>query len=543
MLAVVVTALLAGMSCSSTKQATGLGAGCTLNSDCSGALICSFGLCHIACVTSKDCTGGAMCLLPGECELPQESTCSSTLPCVTGLVCASDSCKSPCTPGNPTGDPGGCLGAQTCSMVAGGMDSVCLDNGDVGALDGGSSSSSGGGSGGSSSSDGGSGGSSGGGGNVADGAGGDGSSSDASHDAATLDGDATSDGPSQVDATSSDAGMSDGATQEAAAPVVVVPSLNGRQINAIAVDEANLYWLAQEPLAGGNTAVMSVPKGGGTPTLVYNTNVNAANGMAWGSFAVDDTSVYFDYETCCPDYYPLVRVAKDGGVDGGAATVLLNLMSLSEIQFTIDDTNIYTAVGGGISSVLLDGGAERVVVNTTGPGPLDPVTGQPIGFPGITALATDGQNVYYTAGGGPVWLLSVPVGGGSPVILVSGKSSDGGTNWNEPAGYISVMNGLVFWVADDPYNGDNGYSMYGVSVDGGSPTLVAAANVFAASGALSDGSNLYYVAAGGLWTVPVAGGTPRLVFPTSAANGVGQLAIDDTSAYVIVGSSVVKVAK
>ena len=151
-----VAAVVAVASCSSTKAPTGLGAGCSLNSECNGALICSFGLCHIACATSKDCSGGATCLVPGECELPQESMCSSTLPCVTGLVCASDSCNAPCTAGVPTNSPGGCLPDQTCTSatVAAAPEAVCLDNGDGGAPGDGSTSGDGGGGDGSSGGDG-----------------------------------------------------------------------------------------------------------------------------------------------------------------------------------------------------------------------------------------------------------------------------------------------------------------------------------------------------------------------------------------------------
>jgi hypothetical protein len=119
------TALLAAPSCGNSKPATGLGAGCSIDSDCNGALICAFGLCHVACVTSKDCTSGATCLPPGVCELPQETTCSSSLPCVTGLTCADDTCRAACSPGVATGSPGGCLADQTCSNVAG--VTVCLD--------------------------------------------------------------------------------------------------------------------------------------------------------------------------------------------------------------------------------------------------------------------------------------------------------------------------------------------------------------------------------------------------------------------------------
>jgi hypothetical protein len=139
-LSLLLAVLFAAPSCGSSKPATGLGAGCSINSDCNGALICAFGLCHVACVTSKDCTSGATCLPPGVCELPQETTCSSSLPCVTGLTCADDTCRAPCSPGVPSGSPGGCPAGQTCSNVAG--TTVCLDesgDGGVGTPDGSSS--------------------------------------------------------------------------------------------------------------------------------------------------------------------------------------------------------------------------------------------------------------------------------------------------------------------------------------------------------------------------------------------------------------------
>jgi len=144
-----ITGCLAVQSCSSSKAAVALGAGCSINSDCNGALVCAFGTCHVECAASKDCSSGATCLPPGVCELPQEATCSSTLPCVTGLTCADDTCRAACSPGVATGSPGGCLPGQTCSTVQGAPQSVCLDtSGDGGTPDGANGGDGGGGEGG-----------------------------------------------------------------------------------------------------------------------------------------------------------------------------------------------------------------------------------------------------------------------------------------------------------------------------------------------------------------------------------------------------------
>jgi hypothetical protein len=122
--------VVASASCSSTPPPTELAAGCSINSDCSGKLICAFGSCHNQCTTSKDCTG-ATCLpqIGGDvCELAQEIKCSGTLPCVVGLTCANDICRAPCSPGVGSGEPGACLKGQACVPVKGSSSqSVCVD--------------------------------------------------------------------------------------------------------------------------------------------------------------------------------------------------------------------------------------------------------------------------------------------------------------------------------------------------------------------------------------------------------------------------------
>jgi hypothetical protein len=127
-------ATFVGASCSNSSSLAGLPGSCSINSDCSGSDICAFGRCHQQCTSSKDCQG-ATCLAPqGVCELAQEATCSSTLPCVTGLTCADSVCRAPCTPGVAAGTTGGCLASQSCVTVAGSTQTVCIDAaGDAGA--------------------------------------------------------------------------------------------------------------------------------------------------------------------------------------------------------------------------------------------------------------------------------------------------------------------------------------------------------------------------------------------------------------------------
>jgi hypothetical protein len=115
--------VIAIVSCSGgTPAPVGLAQGCTINSDCEGDLVCVFGLCHVACVTSKDCNGEA-CILPGVCQLPAETKCSATLPCVSGLACVGDTCLATCSSSmssaTAVAEDGICLVDQACVDVAG----------------------------------------------------------------------------------------------------------------------------------------------------------------------------------------------------------------------------------------------------------------------------------------------------------------------------------------------------------------------------------------------------------------------------------------
>ena len=94
----VVSAWLAA-GCSSTKKID-VGGACILNSDCNGSLVCTSGLCHVACRASTDCSAGQSCMKTSDsavCVLPAEVTCSATSSCKNSLLCAPDQhCRTAC---------------------------------------------------------------------------------------------------------------------------------------------------------------------------------------------------------------------------------------------------------------------------------------------------------------------------------------------------------------------------------------------------------------------------------------------------------------
>jgi Regulator of chromosome condensation (RCC1) repeat len=88
--------------------------GCALNSDCATGLICTFGLCHGACVINApngDCPAPELCVKSNAsgdagsadagtinvCQLPVELTCVYNSQCMSPLVCARDEqCRNQC---------------------------------------------------------------------------------------------------------------------------------------------------------------------------------------------------------------------------------------------------------------------------------------------------------------------------------------------------------------------------------------------------------------------------------------------------------------
>src|SRR5262249_48672943 len=86
--------------CGSDPPKAGVAKGCTLNSDCNGGLVCSFGLCHQECEKSTDCPASQRCVKTDKsnvCQLSDESQCHFNTDCSDPLICAIDrQCRNQC---------------------------------------------------------------------------------------------------------------------------------------------------------------------------------------------------------------------------------------------------------------------------------------------------------------------------------------------------------------------------------------------------------------------------------------------------------------
>jgi hypothetical protein len=102
----------------------GVKQGCTLNSDCNGGLVCSFGLCHQECQITTDCPAGQRCIQTDEsnvCQLDDEAGCHFKSDCEEPLVCALDfQCRNQCQ------EDLDCLKGQLCAS------GVCAEPPEVG---------------------------------------------------------------------------------------------------------------------------------------------------------------------------------------------------------------------------------------------------------------------------------------------------------------------------------------------------------------------------------------------------------------------------
>ena len=98
-LGLMVVSVWLAAGCSSAKKID-VGGTCILNSDCTGSLVCTSGLCHTACRVSTDCPAGQSCMKTSAsaiCVLPAEVTCSATSSCKNSLSCAPDQhCRTAC---------------------------------------------------------------------------------------------------------------------------------------------------------------------------------------------------------------------------------------------------------------------------------------------------------------------------------------------------------------------------------------------------------------------------------------------------------------
>jgi hypothetical protein len=328
-----------------------------------------------------------------------------------------------------------------------------------------------------------------------------------------------------------------------AAPQVLASDLSSQE--PIALSDSDVFFWSTSALRG-------VPKSGGTEFSVY-VSGNSGNGGGPASpqaFAVDDTSAYYEGFEQQPmgGSVPALLASPTSPWDGGAGPTPRVVATISQ------------NLGGGLGEVLIESGTLFVFLQGGGGTELLSV---PAGGGTLQQLATipgnpqspyaiDTKNVYFLETNGSCAIESAPLAGGMVSTLTSqacpsGMASDGT---------------YLYWASNAATSNGNqcAVQIERIPVSGGSPGTFATISANEApAGVAVDATSVYLLTNASLWAVPLAGGAPaRIAGNLGGMNGqtgpgnclyngsstsTSSLAVDDTNAYVAVGSTLLAIPK
>lgn len=268
------------------------------------------------------------------------------------------------------------------------------------------------------------------------------------------------------------------------APTVLASGQNGA--TGITVDANNVYWVAPG-------VVMEVPIGGGTA-------VTLASAQQPGDVKVNATTVYWSLELNAGIY----SVPIDGGSVSPNLEQGNNFTNIDATELILTSADIYFGGGNtGVAYIPLGGGVPQ------------PVGGGQPGAP--FELASDANNVYFTAKNGAGEVAYVSLSTGQPTVLVY----DGAVT---PRG-VAVDSTYVYWLDQA------GGTVNRVPIAGGTSTTLATGQA-SPTGLAYDSGNLYwtnYVANGSVMKMPAVGGCMQ---PIATSQGLPyHIVVDATSVY------------
>jgi uncharacterized repeat protein (TIGR03803 family) len=318
------------------------------------------------------------------------------------------------------------------------------------------------------------------------------------------------------------------------------------------ISGSTLYGMT--PGGGSNNAgtIFSAPASGGTPTTLYSfTNVYTAAGSI-GSLVLSGNTLY-----------GMSDDVQDGSifsepVAGGASTTLYEFTGIG----TDASSPIYGSFvlsGSTLYGMTIDGGANGVGTIFT-----EPLGGgTPTTLYSFTGIGTDGANPYaslvlsldgntlygMTSSGGSSsegTIFSEPVTGGTPTILYSftGVGTDGAS----PSGSLILSGSTLYGMTGN--GGANGFgTIFSIPVTGGTPTILYSFTAVGTDGGspigdlILSGGILYGMTYSGgtsnlgtIFSEPIGGGTPTTLHSftgvgTDGANPFGNLIISSGMFY------------
>lgn len=288
------------------------------------------------------------------------------------------------------------------------------------------------------------------------------------------------------------------------------------QPSALAVDATSVYWTTLSGLSSATGElggmVMKVPIGGGKPTTL------ATSPTPW-AIAVDASNVYWAEAGCV--YDDTACAILEAPLSGGAPTTLV-----ASQQFAIADLAVTASHVYWLDSPVGTGGTARVMSLPLGGG--TPV--MLAAFEGAPrSIAVDSASVYWTAQGSVAAVSKVPLTGGSPVVVTSPADN------TSDVGGVAVDATNVYWTATVRTNEQQGIAsndLMMVPKAGGVSTTLASHdqdNDQTSSDLVVDGSNVYWPRQDAIVRVPAGGG--QAVTLAQGQCTASAVVVDATSTY------------
>jgi hypothetical protein len=324
------------------------------------------------------------------------------------------------------------------------------------------------------------------------------------------------------------------ACEDTCAPTCLVSlATSTGPIVGIAVDANSVYWLDSGPCLGDASdcsssegTVMSVPKSGGTPTTL------ASGQSSVNAIAVDDENVYW---TDSGPFFPPGPLVYSGKVmkiakSGGTPVTLASHRDVTE-YLALGSRDLYWLEGDFVAS---GGGAEVTThvmkMPKSGGSPIQFALSAPPYFIPGAVLAVDATSVYWN---NFFDLVKAPLGGGTPTTLVS--PPDGGSSLQTIG---LAVNSTTVFAALLECSGMCGATdqLWSVPKAGGVVTTLASG--LDPEIVVADDTTVYWIDTGAtsgpplqgsILTVPTTGGIPTTL-ATNQENAY-PLVVDSSSLY------------
>lgn len=193
-----------------------------------------------------------------------------------------------------------------------------------------------------------------------------------------------------------------------------------------------------------------------------------------------------------------------------ACTTSVFVPNTTPCGLTNDGSHLYWSDinGGGILRMPLGGGAPQTLLAKSGGG---------------TPVAVDGDSIYWVDGEGHVQKL--PKAGAAAATAVATDTAG--------AEHLVLVDDTVFWTSP------TANAIRSVAKSGGTPKTVT--TVTSPSFLAAFDKTLYFVAAGGLKKVGIAGGDAVEVSSTAGIGSARHLFVDSTGIYLTSGSSLYRI--